>query len=128
MENIFIGKNAIFITTYGDMERVLKFVGTFSAGAAAGYYFHYDAKKEKKYDKRELWKQELMERSYDDSDLLKLYDKTSQEIVEQLHSLRTADETFKDQNEKTDVRDDIDKDENEEKKYLCEGIGCPVST
>ena len=128
MENISIGKNAIFITTYGDMERVLKFVGTFSAGAAAGYYFHYDAKKEKKYDKRELWKQELMERSYDDSDLLKLYDKTSQEIVEQLHSLRTADETFKDQNEKTDVRDDIDKDENEEKKYLCEGIGCPVST
>ena len=128
MENIFIGKNAIFITTYGDMERVLKFIGTFSAGAAAGYYFHYDAKKEKKYDKRELWKQELMERSYDDSDLLKLYDKTSQEIVEQLHSLRTADETFKDQNEKTDVRDDIDKDENEEKKYLCEGIGCPVST
>ena len=128
MENISIGKNAIFITTYGDMERVLKFVGTFSAGAAAGYYFHYDAKKEKKYDKRELWKQELMERSYDDSDLMKLYDKTSQEIVEQLHSLRTADETFKDQNEKTDVRDDIDKDENEEKKYLCEGIGCPVST
>ena len=76
------------------MERVLKFVGTFSAGAAAGYYFHYDAKKEKNYDKRELWKQELMERSYDDNDLLKLYDKTSEEIVEQLHSLRTADETF----------------------------------
>ena len=113
----------------GDMERVLKFIGTFSAGAAAGYYFHYDAKKEKKYDKRELWKQELMERSYDDSDLLKLYDKTSQEIVEQLHSLRTADETFKDQNEKIDVRDDVYKDENEERNYLCEGIGCcPVST
>ena len=119
--------------TNGDMERVLKFVGTFSAGAAAGYYFHYDAKKEKNYDKRELWKQELMERSYDDNDLLKLYDKTSEEIVEQLHSLRTADETFsishfKDQEEKTDVRDDIRKEENEEKNYLCEGIGCPVST
>ena len=69
-----------------------------------------------------------MERSYDDSDLLKLYDKTSQEIVEQLHSLRTADETFKDQNEKIDVRDDVYKDENEERNYLCEGIGCPVST
>ena len=92
----------------GDMERVLKFVRTFSAGAAAGYYFHYDAKKEKNYDKRELWKQELMERSYDDNDLLKLYDKTSEEIVEQLHSLRTADETFsispfKDQEEKTEM-------------------------
>ena len=115
------------------MERVLKFVRTFSAGAAAGYYFHYDAKKEKNYDKRELWKQELMERSYNDNDLLKLYDKTSEEIVEQLHSLRTADETFsispfKDQEEKTDVRDDIRKDEIEEKNYLCEGIGCPVST
>ena len=105
--------------TNGDMERALKFVGTFSAGAAAGYYFHYDAKKEKNYDKRELWKQELMERSYDDNDLLKLYDKTSEEIVEQLHSLRTADETFsispfKDKEEKTDVHDDIRKDEIEE--------------
>ena len=96
-------------------------------------FFHYDAKKEKNYDKRELWKQELMERSYDDNDLLKLYDKTSEEIVEQLHSLRTADETFsishfKDQEEKTDLSDDIRKDEIEEKNYLCEGIGCPVST
>ena len=66
-------------------------------------------------------------------DLFKLYDKTSQEIVEQLNSLRTADETFsispfKDQEEKTDVRDDIRKEENEQKNYLCEGIGCPVST
>ena len=71
--------------------------------------------------------------SYDDNDLLKLCDKTSEEIVEQLHSLRTADETFsispfKDQEEKTGVRDDIRKDEIEEKNYLCEGIGYPVST
>ena len=64
------------------MERVVTIVGTFSAGVAAGYYF-YDANKEKKYDQRHRWKQDLVD---NDNDKLKLHEKTrAQEIIEQLH-------------------------------------------
>ena len=67
------------------MDRVVTIVGTFSAGVAAGYYF-YDATKEKKDDQRDKWKQDLVDKSFNENDKLKLHEKTrAQEIIEQLH-------------------------------------------